>query len=286
MTGCWYTRSAMTRRIFAASALTIAFITVSGCKKQNDPGIPYGPMTATGILIRADVSLIRRGSHALVIGEKTVFYVESRTQNLSDFEGLTVNVSGTLEKNADEADLPVLVAESMKGPTENEDMRRFEAPFLNLRLGVPESWKGSIKDGTASFRLEGEAEPLMTIRQMSGTTLPPGNPLFIKNRRTTRLDTEQGSDLYILEKATVIHIHFDAATQKQLTTKEEADIVTAQFQRVLSAISFITDREAATPSTSSGSSTVCGGVAGIVCEAGFFCNITDFETRIGICKRL
>lgn len=275
----------MIRRILLTGTLTLALIAVSACKKTNDPGIPLGPLSATGTLIRADVSLIRRGSHAFVVGGKTVFYVESRTQNLSDFEGRIVSVSGLLEKNTDGNDLPVLVAEQVKGPTANEDLRRFEIPALNLRLGVPESWNGSIKDGTAFFALAGEAESLMTVRQMSGTTLPPGVPMFIKNRRTTRQDTEQGSDLYILEKTTVIHIHFDAATQKQLTTKEEADIVAAQFQRVLSTISFITDRDAVTPATGSGSGAICGGPAGIVCEAGYFCNITDFESRIGQCRK-
>ncbi len=273
------------KTIVVSAVICVAAVAVSGCKKDL-PAHDFGPASATGTLIRADVSLIRRGSHALIVESKKKYYVESRSQNLRDYEGRTVFITGKLEPNTDDTELPVLVAEHVKGPTANEDLHRFEVPSLNLRLGIPESWKGTLQNGAAVFALAGEAEPLMTIRQMSGSSLPAGSTLFIKNRRTSRVDTVGGaSDLFILDQKTVIQIRFDTATQKKIPTKEEADIIAAQFERVLSTISFINDREAAAPETGSGSGNVCGGAAGLVCGAGYFCNITDFENRIGSCKK-
>lgn len=267
------------------TGISLAAVTMSGCKKDV-PTYNFGPTSATGTLIRADVSLIRRGSHTLVVESKKKYYVESRSQNLRDFEGRIVFITGTLEPNTDENELPVLVAEHVKGPTANEDLKRFEVPALNIRLGVPESWKGTIANGAASFALQGEGEPLMTIKNMSGTSLPAGSTLFIKNRRTSRIDTVGGAtDLFILDQNTIVQIHFDAATQKNIPTKEEADILAAQFERVLSTISFINDRDVITPTTGTGSGNVCGGPAGLVCGTGYFCNITDFENRIGTCRK-
>lgn len=268
------------------SVIILAIVALTGCKEAPDK-YQYGPMSATGTLIRADVSLIRRGSHSLIIGGKAAYYVESRTQNLSQYEGRSVYITGTLEPNNDTNDLPIFLAEKIDGPTENEDLKRFEVPSLNVRLGIPTSWTASVKGGIAHFSLPGEVSPLLTIRQLSGTSLPTGgSTLFIKNRRTTRINTGGGSsDVYILDKNVVMQLHFDPASQSQITTKEEGDIIIAQFERILSSISFLNDRENTVTGTGSIDTTVCGGEAGVLCATGYFCNISDLEHRMGTCKK-
>ncbi len=263
-----------------------ATITLGACTKDDGPKIDYGPTSATGTLIKAENSLVRRGSHILVVENVKKYFVESRTQNMADLEGQTVYVQGTLEANTSKSDLPVLVAESVKRSHGDEDLHRFEIPTLNIRIGVPQTWEGSIKNKVATFMLPGETNPLLTIRLMSGTTLPPGGTsIFIKNRRGTRIEGQGNSeDVYILEKDTVIELHFDPAMQQQLKTEEDGAVVASQFERALGTLSFLTDKESITQVTGSGAGTPCGGAAGILCGAGYFCNITDLENQIGQCK--
>lgn len=263
-----------------------AFAIFGACTRDDVSMTVYGPTSATGTLIRAENSLIRRGSHILVVdGEKT-YFVESRTQNLTALEGQTVTAEGTLEPNTSPSDLPVLVAKTVKRSHGDEDLHRFEIPTLNLRIGVPETWAGSISNKVASFMLEGETTPILTIRLMSGSTLPPGgSAMFIKNRRGTRIEGQGNSAVvYILEKNTVIELHFDPAMQEQLKTEEDGAVVASQFERALGTLSFLTDREATVQTTGSGASAPCGGAAGTLCPTGYFCNITDTELQIGQCK--
>lgn len=267
------------------AAITTA-TTLSACTKDEGPHIAYGPTSATGTLIKAENSLVRRGSHILMVESEKKFFVESRSQNLSELEGQTVFVQGILEPNTSKDELPVLVAETVKRSHGDEDLHRFEIPTLNIRIGVPQTWEGSIKNKVATFMMPGETNPLLTIRLMSGTTLPPGGTsLFIKNRRATSIEGQGKSrDVYILEKDTVIELHFDPAMQEQLTTEEAGAVVASQFERALGTLSFLTDKESVTQVTGSGAGTPCGGAAGVLCGTGYFCNITDLENQIGQCK--
>ncbi len=269
--------------------LTLPIMTVvivSACTKDVVPVTTYGPLSATGTLIKAENSLIRRGTHILIVESEKKYYVESRTQNMTEFEGQTVNIEGALEANTSKSDLPVIVAMSVKRSHGDEDLHRFEIPSLNLRIGVPQTWAGFIKNNTATFTLPGEENPLLTIRLMSGTTLPPGgSSIFLKNRRGTRISGQGNvSDIYILEKDSLIEVHFDPTSQKRLASEEDTAIIASQFERALGTISFLTDKETATKTTESGAVTTCGGAGGVLCPSGYFCNITDLTNQVGQCK--
>lgn len=260
--------------------------TVSACTRDADPQIVYGPTTATGTLIRAENSLVRRGSHMLVVENAKKFFVESRTQNLTALEGQTVFVQGILEPNTSSSELPVLVAETVKRSYGDEDLHRFEIPTLNLRIGVPKTWAGSISNKVATFMLAGETSPLLTIRLLSGTTLPSGGTaIFLQNRRGTKI-AGQGNAVvvYILEKNTVLEFRFDPTLQEQLRTEEDGAIIASQFDRALGTLSFLSDKAPTTKQSGSGAGAMCGGAAGILCGTGYFCNITDSELQIGTCK--
>ena len=274
------------KNFLTASVVTCITLTLAACKKEA-PVIQYGPRTETGTLVKADLSLVRRGTHKLVVPGSMTIFLESRTTNLSDYEGQIVSVDGTLEPNTAPETTPVLVVESIKGLDENVDLHRFEVPELNLRIGIPVGWEGSIENHIARFRMADETEPLLSIRRMSGSSLPPGGTMmFIKNRRTTRINADGGSaDIFILDKDTVIVLHFDPSLQSKIQSKDDADIVAAQFERSLSSISFLGDKETPNVSTGSGSGMMCGGAAGILCPEGSFCDITDFDTRSGQCKK-
>lgn len=274
-------------KILLGSFLLASVFIVTSCKKKDVVTVPYGPLSATGTLIRAEVSLIRRGTHILVIEGKQTYFVESRTQNMKELEGSVVYAIGTLQPNTTKTDLPVLVATGVKRSHGDTDLHRFEIPALNLRLGIPESWGATIQKNVASFLLPNETIPILTIRLMSGSVLPPGgSSLFIKNRRGTKISSiAGGSEVYILEKGTVIHLHFDPSSQEQLETLEDAAIIAAEFERILDSLSFISDKEILKTGTGSGVGTPCGGPAGVLCPAGYFCNVVDTVERIGQCKK-
>ncbi len=270
-------------------ALAVVFVTVAAfnaCTQEKRIEFVSGPVSATGTLIRAENSLVRRGSHLLVVSGEATYFVESRTQSMTDLEGQTVNVLGILEANTSPKDLPVIMATSVRRTHGDEDLHRFEIPALNLRIGLPQTWAGSIKGTAAKFLMAGEEIPILTIRLMSGSTLPPGGtPIYIKNRRGTRLSgLAHASDVYILEKNTIIELHFDPVMQSQLTQQEDGAIAASQFERALLTISFLSDKEPAKHVTSSGAGVLCGGSAGILCGTGYFCNITDTQLQMGECK--
>lgn len=272
-------------KLLSLTAAFLAAVSFSSCTKERSPSAAYGALSATGTLIRAENSLVRRGSHILVIDGRQQYFVESRTQNMTALEGQTVSVQGTLEENTT-PDLPVIVATSVRPSFGDEDLHRFEIPSLNLRIGVPQTWQGSINNKVTTFLLAGETVPLLTIRRMSGSTLPPGGrSLFIKNRRGTRLDGQGNSSVvYIVEKDSIIELQFDPALQQQLITAEDGAIVASQFERALSTITFLTDKDAAMPTTNSGAGMTCGGAGGILCGDGYYCNIVDLVHQVGQCK--
>ena len=274
-------------KFLTLTAVILTTVALTACTRDNGIIVVYGPTSATDTLIRAENSLVRRGSHILVVSGEKKYFVESRTQNMTELEGQTVYVLGLLEPNTAKTDLPVIMATAVKRSHGDEDLHRFEIPALNLRLGVPQTWAGSIKNKVATFMLPGESTPILTIRLMSGSTLPPGGtPIFIKNRSGTRLSgAKHVADVYILENNTIIELHFDPAIQTQLTTEEEGAVVASQFERALLTISFLSDKDAISQLTGSGAGTPCGGSAGILCESGYFCNITDLQNLIGQCKK-
>jgi len=82
-------------RLFGiAIAILTAIIILSFTFRGGDGVGPvsdfdFGPQALTGILLKADVSLTRRGTHLLVIDGKPEMYVESKTVTLSPFEALS-----------------------------------------------------------------------------------------------------------------------------------------------------------------------------------------------------
>lgn len=262
-------------------------LSLTACKQDTQPMVKYGSTTATGTLISANVDLVRRGTHILMVDNVKTYYVESRTHNLTQLEGQIISITGNLEPNTVKTELPVLVAETITGGVGDEDLHRYEIPSLNIRLGAPKTWTAEIVGTVATFRLPNESDPLLAIRRLSGSTLPPGGAqIYVKNRKGSRFNNGSGMiDTYILEKDTLIQFHFDPATQKKVKTPEHGALLGAEFERVLSTISFLTDKELAPTQTGSGATTICGGAAGLLCPSGTFCNITNFESREGVCKK-
>lgn len=276
-------RSSLTVLCFVFSA-SLAFL--GACTKDH-PTIPYGPLTATGTLLPTDVSLVRRGTHLLSVNGKSEFYVESRSQNLQEFEGQTVTVEGILEPNTGKNDLPVVLLTSVKRAYGDEGLHIWNIPALNVRIIAPDNWQGKIEKGVATFSLPGESSSLLTVQHLSGSTLPQGSSFYIKNRRATRTEDSLSTvqEIFVLEKDSIISFVFDPSTQESLETADEGKIAEAQFERLIADIVFLSDEKFTQQVTGSGSGTPCGGPAGLLCPGGYYCDINDAAMQIGKCRK-
>lgn len=271
--------------------LIALLLAISACSSRQTAQLPpLGPVSITGSLIPADMSLIRRGTHLLLVNGEKMYYVESKTVNLVNFEGQTVHIDGTAEMNTGKQDLPVLVASSVTAAMHDGSLHEWEIPTLDLKVSVPAAWRASIKKNVVAFSLAGEQVPLLTISLLSGATLPAGTPYYLSGHRAVRVQLLSGSgtteDIVVQDRGFSLQLHFDASTQQSITRLEDATLLQSEFQSALSTLSFLSDRSPDIPASGSGVMIPCGGPAGILCPQGSFCNVTDFEARIGQCKTL
>ncbi|MDD5055879.1 MAG: hypothetical protein PHZ00_06470 [Candidatus Peribacteraceae bacterium] len=275
----------MIRLSFLLACSCFLFL-ISACKQSPTTTYVYGPTTATGTIVRADVSLVRRGTHTLMMNDSSIYFLESKTVDLRSFEGQTVVISGMLEPNSTDQELPVLVVSAAQRGVGKEDVRTWEIPTLGIRLSSPANWAGTIRNATAIFSLIGEEEPLLTIEWSSGSVLPSGTPLYIRNRRTVEVSSGTLSkDVFILDSDMILKLHFDPTSQQRVRTLEEGEILAGEFEALLSSITFLADEGASVIRTGSGSGSPCGGPAGILCGAGSYCEIVDTVNQVGKCKQ-
>ena len=273
------------KNLHVVASLVTLMLLLTACQKRVEH-VTYGPVSGTGTLIPAELSLVRRGSHMLVMASGKKYYVESKTENLQSLEGLIVTIEGRLEKNSTNVDAPVIVVEKIRGALDDQDLHIWNIPLLNLRIKAPNLWKTSMKNGDVLFSLVGETEPLLTVRSMTGSALPPGRVFYVQNRKAVFSDTAGAvRELFILENDRVIRLHFDPSTQSSVTSLVEAKVLESQFDRLLANLQFISDTAFNHTSTGSGSTEFCGGEAKILCSITQYCDITDPTLGTGICKQ-
>lgn len=273
------------KKLSVVASLVSLMLLLTACQKRVE-NVTYGPVSGTGTLIPAELSLVRRGSHMLVMASGKKYFVESKTENLQSLEGLTVYVEGRLEKNSASTDAPVIVVEKIKGALDDQDLHIWNVPLMNLRIKAPNSWKVVMQNRDVLFSLAGETEPLLTVRSMTGSALPPGRVFYVQNRKAVSSDTAGAvRELFILENEKVIRLHFDPSTQSSVTSLVEAKVLESQFDRLLANLEFISDTTFNHTSTGSGSTEFCGGDAKILCSVTQYCDITDPTLGIGICKQ-
>lgn len=270
------------------AAIVILILTFGNGGGDTQPSVEYGPKALTGILLKADVSLTRRGTHLLVINGKPEMYVESKTVNLAALESQTVFIEGELKPNTRTTDPPVLIATSAKSAFTVFAVKGWDIPALGIRVEAPGHWQTTISPSGASFRIGESAQSILVIKSVSGSTLPSGNTFFVQNRRASRVHEGTAQDVYVLDQKRIVHLHFDAAVQQGVNRLEDAVILNQQFDRLLKSMSFLTDPK---PTSSSAGSNpfeghvVCGGPAGLLCPEGYFCTITDASTMEGRCRK-
>lgn len=269
----------------------IFFLTcsLSACTKTplNQP--PLGPISATGTLISADVSLLRRGTHLLLVNGKKMYYVESKTEDLVNKVGQTVHIEGIAEANTSPDDLPVLVATKLTSVQGESGLHVWNIPALDIQMQTPNAWTATIKNSVASFALPGEEKPLLVIRISGSGSLPAeGTHYYLSGRRAVRTNPKEGTieDVYVLNGETVLFFHFDASTQQSVERMEDAKLLENEFEYALNSIKFLSDRASNSANSGSMIFAPCGGEANVLCPHGSFCDIADPVAKIGKCRPL
>lgn len=270
--------------VITGSASTMLLLAACGGGTVATTDYSYGPLSETGMLVSTGVSLVRRGTHVLVAGGKTAFYLESKTQNLQEFSGKRVYVSGTLERNVHEKYLPVLVVDALQLAEHEVQQKTWSLPVLSLSFTAPETWQGVAAERSISL-LDGDtgSGTVLTIDAIDAKGLPEGIPAVIGGSVAVKVkSTVPGTEeIHVLRSGQVIRIRF---TPDAAFINEQR----AVYESLLSSVQFQTASSNASSAATQGTGSVlqpCGGSAGILCPAGQYCDVFDAQNNIGRCRK-
>jgi hypothetical protein len=193
-------------------------------------------------------------------------------------------VRGHFERNIDVGDLPVFVVESVV--SSDETVRPWESAALGITAVIPARWGISI-----SFIPAGSLSPVVGIAAVMEREIPSGIALTVGGDRAIRfLDDISGEQRIAIEQSS-------GYLELSFTPQHESDPVMARAEwmaflrsvRVKGAIAVGNDEVVSSADSSTApvrDRLPCGGVAGILCPAEQYCEITDLDQNIGICRSL
>jgi hypothetical protein len=276
-------------RIAGASvAFAILLVGLQSCTRRAEQPLPEGPQTMSGVLVPVPLSLSRRGTHALTQGGTQTYYVESTKQDLRNFEGVDVIISGLFERNSDPDALPVLVASGVK--LVDMPVKSWSYESLGITLETPSHWLPQEFDDGVQFTQTGSTQVLLKIHPSVLTQLPAGTMLQVAGRKATRVSGSGEQTVYVLNGRTILSFSYQPPVNAPLTAAER------DFNRVLRSVKFsassssVSSRAAGTGSVQTGTGGTagvpCGGAAGVLCPSGQYCEITDTAEGIGRCRSL
>ncbi|MBU2213999.1 hypothetical protein KKC44_01180 [Patescibacteria group bacterium] len=252
---------------------------LAGCGEPELPPLPKGEQIVSGILFPAQLNLVRRGSHVLKQDGIDIYLVESTMVNLRSFEQKTVILKGVLERNTDTSDLPVLVVTEVK--SDDSENQTWSYPTLGLTFKAPLEWKAQTTEDGVQFTVEGSPKPVLTIySEGEDLQLSTGFPVLISGERAVRrIDEETGAESVTIEReGTFLTLLFSANDHPSSQELKQ------EWLSLLRSIE-LSFKGTVKPPTGTGASVHCGGSAGILCPDGFYCNVTNLEENIGVCRK-
>jgi len=268
-----------------APALTLALFscTQSG---ETPPDITtlYGPYTATGTITATEASLTRRGTHILLVQGRPLFYLESKTVNLSEFEEKQASVQGELMANTKVELLPVIVVSTVTAvkTSAEEVLESYTVPVLALSLKAPKTWKSTLAGGRLSFTAPMEETPFIAIEKSTLQVLPEGVPIRIGGRNGVRTVEKDAHRILVMGEGDSIILFTFGPKGPESTNLRDA------FYTMLQSVHFTgaSSSRSSSESEFKGSKQPCGGSAGVLCPSGEFCDVREMDTGIGVCRAL
>lgn len=272
---------------------------LSACKEPAEPPpLPEGIQTIEGMLIPAELSIKRSGTHLLQQNGNSLYYIESKSINLKPFEYEFITAKGTVKNNIDPAALPVLVLNEITRP--EEALTGWELKDSNISGQTSAEW---VQKGTGSqleFFYQNSKKPIASIVSQAKkdisfddfvSQLPAGNFTTISRHEAYEIKNDQTGQqvIYINHNDLIVEIVFAPSD------KEEHDRWEPVFRHMLKSIVLDSSnktyksnpRFTDTTTTSDGvplDGNPCGGPAGVLCPSGQLCIIDDKNLGIGHCR--
>lgn len=298
--------------------LAVASLLVASCTGRERAELPQGVQTAYGTVENAELSLLRRGTHLLIASGREEYYLESSAVNLDELVGSRVRMQGTLQENTDPDALPVFVVTEI---LDREDATRdWPLPSsFGMSLKLPRAWRGAVTDREAIFTASGAFASslrvtLSTIERApfslagSGTKAEEMTPIVIASKRALRIrDAVTGAEEIRIDRGASVRVPEERVLVLKFSAGDDGDIqaLRERIIQILSTISFHSEAKSSARTSADASSSVqtglpsslqssssfgagspCGGLAGILCPAGQYCDVQDLASNIGVCKKM
>jgi len=233
-----------------------------------------GDAEVKGILRRAHLSAVRRGTHVLEKDGSTILYVESPTVRLQPYEDQEVLLMGTVERNVDPKDLSVLVVSHVEGRIEQE--KQWNVSAFSLRFHAPSWWVRHEDASRVFFTVSGSFLPIVGIDRSSDPLPASGDFLVVDGIPAIRLfyETHGGQQVFLKR---------DSETVILTLTQDGAEdpSVRSGFLRMLRTMKFMEQDSVVVQS--SGSLLPCGGPRGLLCLEDEYCAFPSLKAETGVC---
>lgn len=269
---------------FLSGLLLVAVLLVSCGGGGEIVPLPEGIQTLSGVLLPAELSLARRGTHVLVQNDTELYFVESPVVTLRNYERKLVTLRGILEPNIEQKLLPVLVVDSIVDV--ESTTREWGIRKIDLSLTTPKTWQQRNEEGQVQFFVEELDRPILTLdEQVSTGEFPLGESIVVDGHPAVRIANEQNGNqaVYVLRDDTMVTFLFAPRNHPNPERLRE------EWLSVLSSATFLSRTNSSAGATGTGTTppgTPCGGPAGVLCPSGFYCEVTDTEADIGTCRPL
>lgn len=292
-------------RTLSSAVLCFSLFALSACTDTPGP-LPQGTQTLKGTLARAEISLRRRGTHLLLQDGQPLYYVESSKVSLHPYEGKEIVLQGVLEYNTEAKALPVLVVDKVIGGDEKPKV--WNVPSLGISFSVPDTWKGNVQASSVQFTLSGSLTSVALISMVDASVLPFNfqsltassstltlRPLVIGTYKAVSIVREERNNhtVYIdvgAKDKRFLAFSFALMRTRPLQVQVDEQLRIVQSLSVSSSSARSSVRTSVSGSANGSASNAqgkpCGGPAGILCPAGYFCQVTDAVTDIGVCKKI
>ncbi len=285
-------------RLSVIVVLALSVVALQSCSKER-PTLPTGVQTVTGTIEEVPLSLTRRGTHVLKVDGQVICYLESTKVNLRQHAGERATLKGVLEYNTHEEDLPVLVVselESKSGGT----MTRWTFGKTGISFEVPVAWKSRGEGEFVTFTSEGSYDPLLSVflEDLASpfSVSDPARAFTVGKLKAIWVSENDGSEKIMIDRGTgpditpskrVMVVVFHPTEEGNMDDQEQLFRSIKNSFRTGNVSSSSKSSRGAVSSTGKnvpGTGQPCGGVAGVLCPAGLYCEITDTESNTGKCK--
>ena len=282
---------------------------------SSPPELPTDPQIINGVLVPTELSRTRRGTHLFKSHGKELYYVESRTQSLRPFEYFPITGSGILQHNIDpHSQLPVLVLSHIA--VREGDLEEHNLAEVQINIRSPNVWRG--EQGVSAYNLfsDNRTQPLVSIVSEEADEpfaafirqLQYDRSLSIDGHQAVEVHHEQTGQriVYVDRSEQRVTVSFTPQNTRRAeqwhdafysllrsmqigTAEDEDDDDTGNVPT--SGGSDIPDWINVDPAVGSGPvhsalNRPCGGPAGVLCPANYYCSITDFSDGVGKCQAL